>query len=263
MSRLIRLSRGLVGLMALQAVLGLVLASEYRDVEWIQVAWLGNDAFTLVVAVPLFALAIARASRGSVLGMLGWLGMLGYVLYNYAFYLLGASLNAFFPLYVVALVLGGGLLLVAVRRLPLEEVAGALRSPGPRRLLGSTYALVGVLLALVWLVFWALYVFRGHPLPVEREAFQVVAALDLALMVPALVASGFLLWQARTWGHVLGAIAGIQGTLYLGILSLNSVLLIRRGLAEAPGELPIWGTLLVIMALATGALFHGMRRTNP
>jgi hypothetical protein len=34
-----------------------------------------------------------------------WLGAVGYAFYNYAFYLFGAALNAFFPLYVAPLLL--------------------------------------------------------------------------------------------------------------------------------------------------------------
>lgn len=260
MRKLIRLSCGLPALMVLQAGLGLVLASEYRDAEWIRAAWFGNDWITLVVAVPSFSLAILSASRRSVLGMLGWLGLLGYAFYNYAFYLFGAALNGFFPIYVTALVFSGVLLLVSVRQLPIHQVVSAFKPGAPVRLLGATYAVIGGLLALVWLVFWARYVFLGQPLPVEREAFQVVAALDLALMVPALIAGGGLLWRGAKWGCVVAAIAGIQGTLYLLILSLNSILAVRSGLIEGPGELPVWGSLLVVTGAATVTLLLNVRR---
>lgn len=63
-------------------------------------------------------------------------------------------------------------------------------------------------------------------------AFRLVAALDLTLMVPALGVGGVLLWRRRTWGWVLAPPAGIQGSLYLFILALNSALFIARGTAE-------------------------------
>ena len=43
------------------------------------------------------------ARSGSLRGELLWLGATGYVVYNYAFYLFGAALNPFFPLYVIIL----------------------------------------------------------------------------------------------------------------------------------------------------------------
>jgi hypothetical protein len=260
MSNLLRFSWVLAALMAIQAALGLAFPSEYRDAEWIRATWFGNDWITLILAVPLLGLATVGASRRSVLGLLGWVGMLGYALYNYAFYLMGASLNSFFPIYVTILVASGILLAVAVRTLLVHHVASALAPGAPVRILGGAYAAIGVLLALVWIVFWARYVFAGHPLPVEREAFQVVAALDMVLMVPALVGGGILLWRRSDWGPVVAAIAGIQGTLYLVILSINSFLAVRWGLVEGPGELPVWGSLLLLMAAATLTLLLNVRR---
>lgn len=77
------------------------------------------------------------------------------------------------------------------------------------------------------------------------EAFKVVAALDLSVMVPTLTVGGILLWRRQPWGYVIAAIGSIQGALYLLVLSVNSIVAIRRGLVAAPGELPIWGMLMV------------------
>ena len=101
---------------------------------------------------------------------------------------------------------------------------------------------------------WAAYVFAGRPTPIEPEAFQLVAALDIAIMVPALASGGVLLWRRNAWGYIVAAIAGIQGSLYLLVLSTNSVVLIIHCLAEAPGELLQWGPLAVTTTAATALL---------
>ena len=113
------------------------------------------------------------------------------------------------------------------------------------RLIGGSLVFVGIGLSSVWLAMWAAYVFAGRPTPVEPEAFTLVAALDLSLMVPALTIGGVLIWKWEPWGFLIAAIASIQGALYLFVLSVNSAIAIQRGLADAPGELPIWGTLSV------------------
>lgn len=46
----------------------------------------------------------------------------------------------------------------------------------------------------------------------------------------------------------------IQAALYLFVLSVNTTVLIARGLAAAPGELPIWGPLMVVTTVAAVAL---------
>jgi hypothetical protein len=106
---------------------------------------------------------------------------------------------------------------------------------------------------------WAAYVFAGRPTPIEPEAFQLVAALDITVMVPALASGGVLLWRRNGWGYIVAAIAGIQGSLYLLVLSTNSVVLIIRGLAEAPGELFQWGPLAVTTIAATALLLASVR----
>ena len=52
--------------------------------------------------------------RGSVRALLLWLGTLAYAVYNYAYYLFGAALNAFFPLYVAALITAALALILAL-----------------------------------------------------------------------------------------------------------------------------------------------------
>ena len=118
------------------------------------------------------------------------------------------------------------------------------------RIIGSYFAWVGVGLASVWIAMWAAYVFAGRPTPVAPEAFKLVAALDISIMVTVLGLGGILLWQRKAWGYVVAAIAGIQGSLYLFVLSVNSIVAIRRGLAEAPGELPMWASRTTSIAMS-------------
>jgi hypothetical protein len=252
-------------IMTVQALLGLVFQDKYRDVAWIRATWFGNDWFTLTVAVPLLCVSVMRAARGSVRGLLIWLGILAYGVYNYAFYLLGAALNVFFPLYVAAGVLAALTLILALSRLDPSTVASSFSVSTPVRLAGASLVFIGVGLSTVWMALWGAYVFANRPTPVEPEAFKVVAALDLSLMVPALTSGGMLLWRRRPWGYVIATAAGMQGWLYLALLSLNSVVAIQRGLTRAPGELPIWIPLAVFTAAIAVVLLAnaGRARARP
>lgn len=114
----------------------------------------------------------------------------------------------------------------------------------------------------VWTAMWAAHVFAGRPTPVYPEAFRLVAALDLSMMVPALVSGGVLLWRRRAWGVVRAAIAGVQGSLYLAVLSINSLIAIERGLSTWPGELVIWDPLAAGTASVTLLLLASVRPRN-
>jgi hypothetical protein len=78
-------------------------------------------------------------------------------------------------------------------------------------------------------------------------------------MVPALVGGGVQLWRRRPWGYVVAAIAGVQASLYLLVLSVNSAVAVKRGLAAPPGEVPLWGSIALFTAALTLVLFANVR----
>jgi hypothetical protein len=243
-------------IMALQALLGLAFQSAYRDAAWIKAAWFGNDWVTLAVAVPALAFSMALTRRGSTRGSLLGIGIAAYGVYNYAYYLLGAALNAFFPGYVLAFVLSIATLMAALSRFDLQLVAAiSPRSPSVR-VIGGFFVFVGSGLSAAWLAMWAMHVFAAKPTPIAPEAFRLVAALDMAILVPPLLFGGILLSKFRPWGVVISAAAGVQSSSYLIVLTVNSAVAVHRGFAEASRELPIWGTLAFLTAAMTLWLFH-------
>ena len=193
------LSAVLAALMAVQCALGLLLPAEYRDPEWMKAAWFGNDCVTLVVAVPLMVVASTLARRGSIRGLLLWFGVLGYSVYDYAYYLFGSALNAFFPLYVASFVASVVTMILALSCTDVAVVTAGFQRKAPIRILSGYLIFVGLALACVWLAMWSAYVFAGKPTPVEPEAFKLVAGLDLSLMVTTFIAGGRLLWRGAAW----------------------------------------------------------------
>lgn len=244
-------------LMTVQAALGLLFRNQYRDVDWIAATWVGNDLVSLVVAVPLLVRGMRSAARGDERGRIVMLGVFAFGVYNYAFYLFGAALNVFLPVYVLAFVCSGSALVASITAIDLSKVRVVERLP--LRLIGGYFVVVGVGLVVAWVGMWAAHVFVGRATPIEPEAFKLVAALDLSLMAPLLILSGVQLWHRRLAGCLAGAVAGIQASLYLTVLSVNSTFAVRSGRIEAPGELPVWGMLAATTIAATLLLMRGIR----
>jgi hypothetical protein len=69
--------------------------------------------------------------------------MIAYAVYNYAFYLFGAVLNVFFPLYIIAMVQAVIALMLALSRLDAAAVAGSFRRATSVRAIGGFLAFVG------------------------------------------------------------------------------------------------------------------------
>lgn len=248
-----RASLGLTGLLVLliatQAGWGRAAPALYRDPPRIALTWVGNDWINLAVIAPLLAVAAWLAARGGARARLVWIGGLGFAVYNYAFYLMGAALNAAFPLYV-------GLVLVAAVTLARVLLATA---PGPAhaalaarpaaRVAGGFLIAVGATLSLVWTALWYGILTGRMRGGLGPEAFQVVAALDMTLLVPFLVLGGVLLWRRHPWGGILAPAVAVQGALYLFVLSVNALAGLRAGHTDPPGEAVIW---IPLCAATTG-----------
>ena len=170
-----RLTAVVTCVMMAQSSLGLLFSSQYRDVDWIAATWLGNDLVTVLVALPMLAASVRLTStRGSPRALLLWLGTLAYALYNYAYYLFGAALNAFFPLYLAAVITVALALIVLLSTMPPGAIARRFPSHTPVRLIGGYFLFVSLSLASVWIGMWGAHVFAGTPTPIEPEAFKVV-----------------------------------------------------------------------------------------
>jgi hypothetical protein len=195
--------------------------------------------------------------RGSVAGRALWLGGLGYAVYNAPFYLFGAALNAFLPLYALAFVVAAWAL---VHYLVTAWADILQPAPGRQRLSGGYLVFVAAGLSAVWIGLWAAHVFAGMPIATGTEAFKIVAAIDLTTLVPALGLGGVLLWTGHEAGPVIGGGAATMGALYLCVLLTNSLVLWFAGHAEGPGEAPIWAALLAGTLIAAAAI---LRRLPP
>jgi len=257
-----KLSIALISLMIIQSFMGLIYPWGYNDVGYVAETWFGNDIVTLTIVIPLFMLTLFIRSRKPVFGRLLWLGFIGYSIYNCAFYLFGAALNVFFPIYLLSFVLSIIAMILLLSNTDVEKIYLSFSKRTPVKFIGVYYVLVGISLATIWTVMWSGYIFAGNELPVDPFAFQIVAALDITYKVPALLSGGILLLMKKPWGYVISAIAGIQGSLYLIILTFNSVVLVSRDFLEAPGEIPIWGTLLTLTVIFTSVLLYGLRPEN-
>jgi hypothetical protein len=254
-----RLTRALLALMLLQSAAGLVAPRLYRDAEPIRLLWLGNDAVTLLLVCPLLLLSVSGARSGAPRWQALRTGLVGYAVYNYAFYMLGTVLNAFFLLYVAVFVLSIAALIATLASARPGTSGDPFLPRAPMRAVaGYMMALAGVL-ALVWTGMWARHVFAAAPLPGGPEMFRLVAAMDLSFMLPALMLGGALLWRRGAWGLPVASLALVQGALYLLVLSVNSLVAVVRGVVPWPGELPVWGTMCVATSIAALALVAGVR----
>jgi hypothetical protein len=252
------LSAAIAGLVTVLSGAGLVWPRFYRDSPFFLIGWQANDLVTLAVAMPVFVASAALAARGSLPGRLIWLGLLHYVIYNDAFYLLGAELNPGFAGYIAVVLLAVAAMVAGMRGLMTSPAWPRL---GPARVgrVVSVYMLVWALfLGGLWLAQWLRFVLGG-PVPQiggSVRAFALVATLDLLLLVSPLVLAGAWLWRRESRGVLLALILNVSGAVYSIVLVAGAAAQARAGVPGALGLLPLWLFFSLASALAAWRLLR-------
>ncbi len=206
----------------------------------------GQDLGNLVAVVFLLVSAVLRF-RGSAIAGRVWLGTLLYLVYAYVVYAMAVHFNRLFLVYVAVLGLSAYAAMLTIGRLRSESVA--VRPGAPRRVAALTLLVTGVLFALLWLTEIVPAMVSGVPPRSLTDAGLVanpIHVLDLALVLPAFVATGVAALRGRRAGLFWGA-----PWLTFSVL-MGASIVCAMGLAAASGT-PDTVPPLVLVSLVTVA----------
>ena len=218
------LPTGLAGmatvLAALVAIAGLAVTGLYRDApNWAQQAR-GTDLATLFLAVPVLAIGLWTARRGSAAGRLAIIAGLLYLAYDYAIFSFSVAMNPLTALHITIFGLAAWGLVLSVPAIAATGL-GLARTLN-RRLTASLLIGFAALFGLLWVSQIAAAAMTGViPPDVERAgiATNPVYALDLAFFLPLSAVAGIgllrgshagalafpmLIWVALTSASIIG-----------------------------------------------------------
>ncbi len=188
--------------------------------------FLGQDAVTLAVGLPLLLAAVRLARRGSARGLLLWLGVLFYIAYSYLYYPLNPEFNVLYLAYVTVVSASGYGLLALLLATDAEAVRARFSPRTPARPLGAFLAAMGALFAAKWVGTILSDLATGAaPSHVELTVWP----LDLIVALPALFWGGVLLWRRQPWGYVAGGLLLLKMALLGLTLVFDSWLVMRWG----------------------------------
>lgn len=214
-------SVALVGLMVVQAGVGLAVTGLYPEQTWAVAALRGNDLVTLVLVAPALALALVMSHRRPTsASVLVWLGLLFYGSYNYAYYAFGTVFNDVFLVHVAAFTGSTAGLVLLGSSLDAVEVARHVVSGTRARVVAAFTTLVGLALLGAWGTVSVRFAVTGE-LPenvMPPAAVHLVYALDMGVLAPMFLLAGVLLWRGLPWGAVLAVAVNVSGAAYLAVL---------------------------------------------
>ena len=239
-----RLSGAIAVLMVIASAAGLRVDGLYRDGSWAREALRGGDLTTMVVAVPILVTSLLLARQGSREAEAVWLGALAYSLYNYAYYVFGASFNDIFVLHIALFSLSIITLVLAVANVDVDGIAARFQGVRGTRWMGGFLAVVGAILGGLWVFLAIRFAITGELMAdIPADGLHLVFAIDTSLLVPALVWSGIHLWRRTARGLVFGTAMIVMGGVYQVNLLMAGVF---QSKADVPGAkaFPLEGIVL-------------------
>jgi hypothetical protein len=166
----------------------------------------GTALVALFVAVPVLALSMVAAARGSVRAVVVWLGAVTYLLYNAVLFLLATPFNSLFLLYAATFALAVWSAATLLHHMDVP-VFGKRFGPGlPVRALAIYLWAVAAFNALAWLVQVVPGVLSSQPpafLAGTGLTTNPIYAQDLSFWIPLTAVTGFWLWRRQAWGLVI------------------------------------------------------------
>lgn len=248
----------IAALMVVSSVAGLSMDGLYRDGSWAREALRGGDLAALALVVPVLIWSLLLSTRGSLRAQAAWVGALAYGVYNYAYYVFGAAFNDVFLLHIALMTLSMWATALAAASIDVRRVAASIGSGRAVRWLGAFLVLVGVILGGLWVVLAVRFAITGELMAdIPADGIHLVFAIDLSLLVPALVVAGVLLWRRTEVGIVAGAVMAVMGGLYQVNMLLAGVF---QANADVPGVKPFPPEGIVVasgFALACVDIFGG------
>ena len=248
----IRLSTVLLAIVGACGVVTLFAPTVLRDPP----AYAGNARGTfvvlLVVAIPLVAIAMRAAARGSLAARFVWLGGVGYVLYNAILTSFSLRFNELFLLYVATLSLGVWSLVAVLGTFDAGELPSRFPSRFPVRLIGGYLIATALAFASVWLADVVPATLsgarpaslRGSTLPVN-----VVQVIDFAFTLPASFAAGVWLRRRRPWGFLLSGMMLVLLLLESVSIAVDQYFGHRADPSQPTGTVALFAVLSVVGAL--------------
>ncbi len=254
------LSAAVVFLMVVASAAGLLIDGLYQDGPWAREALRGGDLTTLLLAAPILGWSLILSIRGhcsherpgSARSLTD---------YNYTYYVFGAEFNDIFLVHIALLTLSIWATALAVASLDVGAVAAAFRVGRAARWVGGFLVLVGTILGGLWVFLAIRFAVTGDLMAdIPADGIHLVFAIDLSLLVPALVVAGVLLWRGTGIGVVFGAVMTVMGALYQVNLLVAGLFQADAGVAGAKAFPPEGIVVASGFVLASAVLFAGRDR---
>ena len=248
------LTTALLVVLAISGIVTVIAPTVLRDPPGYAGNALGTYWTILLVAIPVVALAMRAAARGSLGARFVWLGGVGYLLYNAILSSFSLQFNELFLLYVGSLSLAVWSLVAALRTIDVETLPARIHPRFPVRTVGGYLIATAVAFALLWLTDVLPALLSGtRPLSLRGTTLptNAVQVIDFAFTLPASAAAGLWLWRRRPMGYLLSGMMLVLLTLESVSIAADQYFGHRMDPTQPTGTVTLFVVLAAIGAVPT------------
>ncbi|MDR1568172.1 MAG: hypothetical protein LBS33_05800 [Streptococcaceae bacterium] len=204
----------------------------------------GQDLVTLFIGVPFLIYALFKNRQNSIKGRFYLTGALAYFLYTYTIYCLAGTFNSMFVLYVILMSLSFYSFLACMTSFELSTIHTYFQKKLPIKYLSISNLIFAFLIGMNWLSY---LIPQTTALKLEHYTTFPVQAMDLGIILPAIVFSSIMLLRKHNWGYLLLPILMFKALTLLLALDAMIIFMLANGVEVSIAEqliFPIY-TLIV------------------
>ncbi|MFP4403870.1 MAG: hypothetical protein ACLFPJ_05960 [Candidatus Woesearchaeota archaeon] len=197
---------------------------------------IAHDYVTLFIAIPLLLVALFFFIKNNLKGHIALLGILFYFFVTYLFYIVMAMYNELFLVYVVILCLVFFSFIIILFNKPINKLIHNFKHKKLIRIGGYFLIINSIMVAFLWLSIIIPPLISGLIYPKELQHYTtlIVQGLDLALLLPIGIVSGFLAIKKDKYGYLFTSIYLIFLSILMAALSSKIIFMAKEGINVIP-----------------------------
>ena len=200
-----------------------------------------QDGVTLFLGIPLLIASVLLTVKGSFKGRLMLTGTLGYFLYTYASYCFLAMYNSMFLVYVGLFSASFYAFILTMASFDGRRLDEYFKESLPAKSIGAFLWFIGFVIAMMWLgkIINPL-INNSTPEGLEHYTTLTIQAMDLAIIVPLAVITGYMVMLRRPYGYLLASVVIIKGVSLLTSITAMLIAMFAAGVKVSPAEAVIF-----------------------
>lgn len=215
----------------------------------------GTDAVTLFLVVPMLAVSLYYAQKGTICGRLFLTAALAYLLYIAASVSMGVAYNNLFLLYIAQFSTALFAFILAFSSIDVADLARRTSEKLPRKGIAALLFFAGAGVTFAWLPDLIAAAAEGRIPFLQTYTTGLTDVLDLGIIAPSSILAGILLLRRKPLGTLLASTLMIVLAIVAVTVTSQTVFQTLAGLTFEP---PVYifkvGSFVVLGAFAVGLI---------